>query len=202
MKIEKLKPYETIRNGIGDDNFCERITNKINEIIDALAEQSYVSNNSCFFNENLENRIEELENSVGNLQHYSRKELLNHLDKFKEKIENLEKRLDSTISLGELGCIKDRLSDLEQCPINDVRHCQPPKMCGLNFVAKEGTFEWALIQMKNGKAVFRYKKEYGRYFLRPSTVLNCLAFQVEGCDTEQWEPVSEQILATDWQVCE
>ena len=56
--------------------------------------------------------------------------------------------------------------------------------------------------MKNGKSVFRFKKQYGRYFLRPSTVLNCLAFQVEGCDTEQWEPVSEQILATDWQVIE
>ncbi len=35
MKIEKLRQFKTIRDGIGDDDFCERITDKINELIDA-----------------------------------------------------------------------------------------------------------------------------------------------------------------------
>jgi hypothetical protein len=35
MKIENLKRFQTIRDGIGDDDFCERVINKINELIDA-----------------------------------------------------------------------------------------------------------------------------------------------------------------------
>ncbi len=35
MKIDKLRQFKTIRDGIGDDDFCERITDKINELIDA-----------------------------------------------------------------------------------------------------------------------------------------------------------------------
>ena len=198
MKIDKMKHHS--RDDCG-------FVKKINEIIDKLNEVSSVTDD------------QELTDS--------------HLI---ERLTELEEKTNSTISLDELGSIKERLSDLEQCPINDVRLCQPMqtlerknsdwpplKSCkpdydpdGVKFnkcmcqnnrekysnFAMPGTFEWALIQMKNGKAVFRFKKQYGRYFLRPSTVLNCLAFQVEGCDTEQWEPVSEQILATDWQVIE
>ena len=162
-------------------------------------------------------------------------ELNNRLDAHKDGMSLL---LDLRIGLHtlerNLKVLDERLSDLEQCPINDARQCQPHKpeddpddvtfnkseqihqrleTLENNYMMKEyeekiiesilplyckpGTFEWALIHMKSKKAVFRGKKHYGRYFMRCE---NSLSFQMDGCDTEQWDPTAEQILATDWQV--
>lgn len=102
------------------------------------------------------------------------------------KINEIICNLNSCISLVKLQSIRidqidKRLSDLEQCSINDIRQCQPPKPDYdpddvkfpkeeikshsdwnliynpkiKNEIANEGTFEWALIQMKNDKFVRR-----------------------------------------------
>lgn len=180
-----------------------------------------------FSNSEWLDKIEELEGRIFNLEQCPVNDNNNYikemLDCHKEKLENIYDYINyfknERCSMDELckhssdmqEAILSRLDRLEERtipkPDYDVAFQSKEfiirndeKLSKETWVCRPGTFEWALIQMKNGKAVFRYKKEYGRYFLRPSTVLNCLAVQVDGCDTKQWEPVTQQILATDWQV--
>ncbi len=141
-----------------------------------------------------------------------------------------------------------RLSDLEQCPANDVTQCRPlisydyemremgltlMKMIKENYSAenkkeipksdydpddgkldnyksllpikstkysgaKEGTFEWALIQMKNGKKVMRKSQEsYMFVYIDCANKINQYDGKINTChDNIDWEV----ILATDWQV--
>ncbi len=135
MKIEKLKVAPTDKP-ISHWETCK----KINEIIDYCT--GLDSANIGFLC-----RIEKLEKKVKDDSVF-----IDKLCEFQE----------GQIEFNDL--IDNRLSDLEQCPINDYRLCKLPKPDydpdDVKFphgyeVATEGTFEWALIQMKNGKCIRR-----------------------------------------------
>ncbi len=69
------------------------------------------------------------------------------------------------------------------------------------LIAKEGTFEWALIQMKNGRVVKQKSKE-SRQFMKFDKFFG---ENPNGVIMSQWnfqEWSSSSILATDWEIVE
>jgi len=224
--IEKFK-----RNQITPDT--HEISLKINEIIDWI----------------------EIHKVITGGQH-------NSLDLIYKRLETLEDKLNSCISLGELGLIKERLdnleksfeinrscnverfqilekrlSDLEQSPIgdnfikdrldlhkekleniydyieyfkekaifkpdydpNDMRFklVYKPLKC-TDEIAKEGTFEWALIQLKSGKNVKRKAQEsWMCIYMDSNSELN--QFNGKGVtshDRIDWK----MLLENDWEI--
>ncbi len=108
-----------------------------------------------------------------------------------DRIEKMEERLNNHLK---------RIQDLEQFQTPKSYNEDNDPLKQRHESAKEGTFEWALCLMKKGIVLCRGSKKYGRYFLRPKSTLDCLAFQVDGCDTQQWDPSSDAILASDWEI--
>lgn len=152
----------------------------------------------------MQTKIDVLEDAVGNLKQYSKKELLDRLEKFKDsiigklgelddRIENLED--DDNLFLEEDGT--DPISEGIKDFLNGFKERKP--LAGL--IAKEGTFEWALIQMKNGRVIKQKSKE-ARQFMKfdkfygenPNGVL------MSQWNFQEWN--SSSILATDWEIVE
>lgn len=151
-----------------------------------------------------------------------------------------------------------RLTDLEQCPINDIRQCQPLKsyddqmldfgrvlikMMKENYseehkkeipkpeydpndvkfkyhcevkkyipgketikinyeLAKKGTFEWALIQMKNGKKVTRTERYKSNLSIFLKDELLYFKYPDQKTNPFHHEMLEEGIMGIDWELCE
>lgn len=145
-------------------------------------------------------RLDILDGAVGNLKHYSRKELIDKLEKFKDTI------------IDKLGELDERIESLEddECCDEDITCTQgmqdfldtlKSRKSLEGLIAKEGTFEWALIQMKYGRVVKQKSKE-SRQFMKfdkfygenPNGVL------MSQWNFQEWS--SSSILANDWEIVE
>ncbi len=145
---------------------------------------------------------------------------------FVKKINEIIDKLNEESNVTDILCrqhddLDERLTNLEQCPINDRRLCQPlkpeydpddvkftqdnpvktahdwnliykPKI--RHEIAKEGTFEWALIQMKNGKKV-KSSANLSFYIEKQK-----MFYQYNNDSNELVEISINHLLSKDWKV--
>lgn len=66
---------------------------------------------------------------------------------------------------------------------------------------KDGSFEWAKLQLQKGKAVRRQSWPWRHYLkLNKSTgvIYDCYYNDIECIEADKYEPTSEDVVANDW----
>jgi len=133
-------------------------------------------------------RMDTLEEQQGNINIYSRRELIDRLDTIKEfTIENFDK-------------INKRLDKLERSAI--LKPDYNPAEVSFNATVIEGTFEWAIMHMKKGSKLRRDGDDYIYYFTSLGSLMQIQddGGELEEDKLEEWELDVEDITATDWKI--
>lgn len=141
MNIEKMKTQ------CGDSNYPSR--SKINEIIDILTGLDSANIGFCCRIEKLEKKVKDNEDNF--------KLFLEDDDKFNGNISTQLEDVNKifTSLLNSIEMIISRIETLEKKEILKPDYNSDDVKLSNTCIAIEGTFEWALIQMKNGKKVKR-----------------------------------------------
>ncbi len=130
---------------------------------------------------NLSTRIDDVEEQQKHIIPYSRKELLDRLNSFKSLQDHHTVALSKRVDQLEMN---QKDFDLRISALQDKAILKPdynPEEVGLNIspIAKEGTFEWAIIHMKKGKRARREGDEFTYYFTQLGTLMQ---IHVDGDD--------------------
>jgi len=201
--IEKINVSATATT-ISFLNACK----KINEIIDycnSYLEQCPVNEDNNSIKDRLDLHKEKLENIYDYIKYFknercSMDELVKHSSEMEEAILGRLERLEEKAILKPDYDPDDVAFKSNQIKTSsDWNLIYKPKI--RNEIAEEGTFEWALIQMKNGKKIKRGHWGVSSLYMENNKIFICdhifQSFKELTSDI-----CMENIIADDWKVLE
>lgn len=141
----------------------------------------------------IQDKIKFLESSQETFELVVKKNHNNLVDTFKEFGELIGARLN---------VLSNRIEDIENKAM--FKPDYNPSEVAFNQLPKEGSFEWAIMQMKKGKQMHRDGEDYYYYFTQLGSFIQVDASYgtVDEDKLTQWEIDTDDLVATDWKVKE